>query len=59
MWQAGGQRWRRWYPGVRDELISRQHPDGVWITSEGNECATAMACIVLEMPNNYLPIFQR
>jgi len=59
MWQAGGQRWSRWYPAVRDELISRQHPDGVWITSEGNECATAMACIVLEMPNNYLPICQR
>ncbi len=23
------------------------------------EYATAMACIVLQMPNNYLPIFQR
>ena len=47
MWQAGGQRFGRWYPAVRDELIGRQHTDGSWITSEGNECATAMACIVL------------
>ncbi len=59
MWQAGAERWGRWYPAVRDELIGRQHTDGAWMTSEGNECATAMACIVLEMPNNYLPIFQR
>jgi len=25
MWQAGGQRWSRWYPAIRDELVSRQH----------------------------------
>jgi squalene cyclase len=59
MWQAGGQRWLRWYPAVRDELISRQRDDGSWTSPESNECATAMACIALQMPNNYLPIFQR
>ena len=59
MWQAGGERWSRWYPAIRDELVARQH-DGSWMSpAEGNECATAMACIVLQMPNNYLPIFQR
>jgi hypothetical protein len=59
MWQAGAERWNRWYPAVRDDLIGRQHSDGSWLTPEGNECATAMACVVLQMPNNYLPIFQR
>jgi hypothetical protein len=62
MWQAGGQRWSRWYPAVRDELIGRQREDGAWVSpngAEGNECATAMACLVLQIPNNYLPIFQR
>ncbi len=59
MWQAGGDRWRRWYPAVRDELISRQRDDGSWLAPEGNECGTAMACVVLQIPNNYLPIFQR
>jgi hypothetical protein len=59
MWQAGGQRWLRWYPAMRDDLIGRQREDGSWTSPESNECATAMACIALEMPNNYLPIFQR
>ena len=60
MWQAGGDRFARWYTAVRDDLISRQRDDGSWqAAQEGNDCATAMACIVLEIPNNYLPIFQR
>jgi hypothetical protein len=62
MWQAGGQRWSRWYPAVRDELIDRQRDDGAWVSpngAEGNECAAAMACLVLQVPNNYLPIFQK
>ena len=30
MWQAGGERWARWYPAVRDELLARQGPSGSW-----------------------------
>ena len=60
MWHAGGNYWKRWYPAIRDELLTRQSPDGSWsdllICSE---YGTAMACIILQMPNNYLPIFQR
>lgn len=62
MWQSGGERFNRWYPAIRDELIARQRDDGSWVSpngAEGNECASAMACIVLQIPNNYLPIFQR
>lgn len=62
MWHAGGDHWRTWYPAVRDEILSERHrlPGGGWIdSSNGDEYATAMACIVLETPNNYLPIFQR
>jgi hypothetical protein len=59
-WQAGGERFARWYTAVSNELVSRQREDGSWqAAQEGNTCATAMACIVLEIPNNYLPIFQR
>ncbi len=59
-WQAGGKRFARWFPAVRDELVAKQHEDGYWMSAaEGNECATAMACIVLQIPNNYLPILQR
>jgi squalene cyclase len=59
MWQAGGKRWSRYFPIVRDELISRQRADGAWMSPNGIEYATAMSCIVLQIPNNYLPIFQR
>jgi squalene cyclase len=60
MWQAGGKRFAKWYPAIRDDLISKQRSDGAWSSSESiDEYSTAMACIILQMPNNYLPIFQR
>ena len=33
--------------------------DGSWMDAVGPEYGTAMACIVLATPNNYLPILQR
>ncbi|MEX2112469.1 MAG: prenyltransferase/squalene oxidase repeat-containing protein [Pirellulales bacterium] len=59
MWHAGGQHWSKWYPAVRNALISRQAEDGTWSDAICVEYGTAMACIILQMPNNYLPIFQR
>lgn len=59
MWHAGGERWSRWYPAIRDSLVARQRDDGSWMDSICPEYGTAMASIVLQMPNNYLPIFQR
>jgi len=60
MWHAGGKRWENWYQAIRDELLARQLPDGSWPDSlVNNEYGTAMACLILQMPNNYLPIFQR
>lgn len=59
MWHAGGDFWNQWYPAIRDELLSRQREDGSWMDSICAEYGTAMALIVLQMPNNYLPIFQR
>jgi len=66
MWQAGGKYWLKWYPAIRDELLRRQHAGGSWadrpgvrISSICNEYDTAMACLVLQMPENYLPIFKR
>jgi hypothetical protein len=59
MWQAGGEHWQKWYPAVHDVLIGQQQGDGSWMDLICPEYGTAMACIILQMPNNYLPIFQR
>ncbi|MFO0960728.1 MAG: hypothetical protein U0800_25380 [Isosphaeraceae bacterium] len=40
-------------------MIDRQTPEGYWTDSTGNEYGTAMALIVLQVPNNFLPILQR
>jgi len=59
MWIRGGEDWSAWYPAIRDELVHRQIDKGAWVDGFGNEYGTAMALIVLQMPNSYLPIFQR
>ena len=59
MWHAGDDHWRQWYPAIRDELIIRQTPDGSWTDAINNDYGTAMSCLILQMPNNLLPIFQR
>jgi hypothetical protein len=61
MWHAGGQRWTKWYTTVRDRLIDQQTDEGNWVDSidKVNAYATAMACLVLMMPRNYLTILQR
>lgn len=59
MWRAGGERWRNWYPAIRDELVERQREDGSWIDPVSPAYGTAMALIILQTPNNYLPILQR
>lgn len=65
MWIAGGDYWAEWFPAIRDDLVN--HPnrtaDGAWQDSRTfPHCphyGTAMALIILQVPNNYLPIFQR
>ncbi len=60
MWQAGGERWAKWYPAVRDELLRRQQPGSSWPAGAfGAEYATAMCLLILQTPENQLPIFQR
>jgi hypothetical protein len=59
-WIAGGRYWREWYPAIRDELVRSRRNDGSW--QSGVFCThycTAMSLIILQVPNNYLPILQR
>jgi hypothetical protein len=59
MWTAGGEYWKAWFPGVRDDLLALQRPAGSWEDAVDTHYATAMACIILQVPNNYLPILQK
>lgn len=61
MWTAGDDYWTAWLPAVRDELLTKNRlGGGTWVdTSYGSVYATAMALIVLQLPNNYLPILQK
>jgi hypothetical protein len=61
MWTAGGNYWTEWFPAIRRELLhgNRTGPGGVWSDWHGSAYATAMACIILQLPNNYLPIMQK
>lgn len=59
MLHAGGKEWERWYPIMRDKIVKVQNADGSWT---GHHCithrtfCTAMALLVLQTPNKYLPI---
>jgi hypothetical protein len=65
MWHAGGPRFEQWYSEIRDELVHGPFPfhasGGGWRdpSSYGDDYGTAMALLILQTPNNYLPIFQR
>ncbi|MBI4602439.1 MAG: terpene cyclase/mutase family protein [Planctomycetes bacterium] len=59
LYQDGGDLWAAWYPAVRDHLLRKQREDGSWESNFGDEYATAMALLILEVPLGYLPMFQR
>jgi hypothetical protein len=58
-WIQGGEDWNQWYQAIRDELLHRQTAQGSWLDGFGNEYGSAMALIILQVPNSSLPIFQR
>ncbi|MCA9212911.1 MAG: prenyltransferase [Planctomycetales bacterium] len=60
MWQAGQDYWDQWFPKTRDLLIRLQKKeDGRWVDPVGPAYATAVALIVLQMENRYVPLFQK
>lgn len=59
MWTAGGEFWSTWWEAIRDELVRIQQQNGFWPDLICSHYATAMACLILQIPNNYLPILQK
>lgn len=53
----------RYYTTICDHLLEDQREDGRWLNpmsaGPGDAFATAVACIILQIPKQYLPIFQR
>lgn len=60
MVQAGEEHYTKWYPQIRDALISIQQPDGSWLEGKSKNYphATPMAIIILGTPHRYIPIYQ-
>lgn len=69
MYIAGGRYWEQYYPRMRDDLVDWQLDDGSWRCNvefdpqDGSPreypMSTAIGAMILQVPNNYLPIFQR
>ena len=59
MFMAGGDAWGKWWPAVRKQIIGLQQSDGNWSGEASDQYATAMALIILQVPNRLLPILQK
>jgi hypothetical protein len=62
MVQAGDEDYSKWYPKIRDALISQQTAQGAWgpvAKPGGLSYKTPMAIIILATPHRYIPIYQR
>jgi hypothetical protein len=57
----GGNLFNRYFTEMRHELLGMQKPSGAWPceTGPGEAFGTAVATLILQIPLQYLPIFQR
>jgi len=65
-WQAGEKMWKLYYKTTYRQLLKWQDAAGGWSRgrsgwggSYGAAFSTAIACLILELPMEYLPIFQK
>ena len=58
---VGGKRYRDYFRMIEDVLLRMQRQDGSWPNNvgPGSVYGTATACLILQIPKEYLPIFQR
>ncbi len=57
MFLAGGDYWRDWEVSIRQALLRMQTSDGLWKREISPAYSTAMALMILQMPNRYLPVY--
>ena len=59
-YQAGDKYWDSYFPPTRDQLKQLQAADGSWPGDGiGPVYGTAIACVILQLPYKFLPIYQR
>lgn len=63
-YMIGGERWKEWYEKINKLLLSRVHNDGdasLWFgnSSVGPTYETAVNVMILAMPYQYIPLYQR
>jgi len=58
---VGGKRYREYFEMIQSTLLRMQREDGSWPNrvGPGSVYGTATACLILQIPKQYLPIFQR
>ncbi len=58
---SGGDRFKNYFRGIRDLLLRQQQANGAWSchTGPGDAFSTAVSALILQIPYQYLPIFQR
>ncbi len=68
-YQHGGKQWNEWHGPVREMLLANKNDDGSWDVPDGSEgtyiskenkaYSTALATLVLNIYQHYLPAYQR
>jgi len=58
-YQAGDEYWDAYFPPTRDRLVGDQEKNGQWQDGVGPTFATSLACVILQLPYKFLPIYQR
>jgi hypothetical protein len=59
-YQRGGKEWDRYFRAMSSRLVSSQRSDGSWMGDDvGTSYGTSIALIILGLPYQNVPIFQR
>jgi hypothetical protein len=58
---TGDPKWTKYFRHIKQTLLQQQRPDGSWEcdVGPGDAFGTAVATLILQIPLQYLPIFQR
>ncbi|MGE3854955.1 MAG: prenyltransferase/squalene oxidase repeat-containing protein, partial [Planctomycetota bacterium] len=59
-YQASAQDWDKYFPSMRDQIVGSQLPGGRWPNRDvGSLFSSAVALIILQLPYQNLPVYQR